>query len=69
MTTKSDTISEIMRINPTVNSAFLAGFSADQLGEYLQRLHDIAALRPAYVAPAPSNAKMRSSTQFTAGAA
>ena len=43
MMTKSDTLSEIMRINPTVSAAFLAGFSAEQLGEYLHRLAGLSA--------------------------
>ena len=42
MMTKSDTIAEIMRINPTVNSAFLAEFAADQLNEYLHRLSGLS---------------------------
>ena len=69
MMTKSDTISEIMRINPTVNSAFLAGFSADQLNEYLERLNDLSALKPSCGASDLSRSGTRRPVIATAGAA
>ena len=50
MMTKSDTLSEIMRINPTINAAFLAEFSAEQLREYLERLTGLSAPKSSYPA-------------------
>lgn len=40
MMPKSDTIEAIQRLNPTANPEFLAGFSADDLARYLDRLSD-----------------------------
>ena len=48
--TKSDTLSEIMRINPTVSAAFLAEFSAEQLSEYLHRLAGLSTPKSSYPA-------------------
>ena len=42
MMTKSGTIAEIMRFNPTVSSAFLAEFAADELNEYLHRISGLS---------------------------
>lgn len=69
MMTKSGTISEIMRINPTVNSAFLAEFAADQLSEYLDRLSRLSAPK---VSPDTANltrSTMRPHATVAAGAA
>lgn len=41
MTIKSDTIAEIMSLNPTVGAAFLSEFSVDDLIRYLRRLRDL----------------------------
>lgn len=41
MMTKSDTITEIMRLNPTVGAAFLSEFNNQQLAQYLGRLRDL----------------------------
>ena len=41
MKTKSDTITEIMRINPSVGATFLSEFSNDDLMRYLRRLRDL----------------------------
>lgn len=41
MMTKSDTISEIMRLNPSVGATFLSEFTNDQLIRYLHRLRDL----------------------------
>ena len=41
MKTKSDTIAEIMRLNPTVGAAFLSEFNNDDLISYLRRLRDL----------------------------
>ena len=41
MMTKGDTISEIMRLNPTVGATFLSEFNNDQLARYLRRLRDL----------------------------
>jgi hypothetical protein len=40
MAPKSDTIEEIMRLNPTASPDFLAGFSREELARYLERLAD-----------------------------
>lgn len=45
MMTTNDTISEIIRINPTANAAFLSQFAPHELAEYLQRLADLRAQR------------------------
>lgn len=39
---KSDTISAIMRLNPTAQPQFLADFPSDDLDQYLDRLQEIA---------------------------
>ena len=41
MMTKSDTISEIMRLNPSVGATFLSEFTNDDLVRYLRRLRDL----------------------------
>lgn len=41
--TKSDTITEIMRLNPTVGAAFLSEFNNDDLARYLRRLREVRA--------------------------
>jgi len=69
MMTKSDTIAEIMRINPTVNSAFLAEFGADQLGEYLSRLSGLSVPKSTHGAVNFSPTAMRHSVAVAAGAA
>jgi hypothetical protein len=69
MMTKSDTIAEIMRINPTVNSAFLAEFAADQLNEYLQRLSGLSVPQSSYGAADFLRSTMRHSAAVAAGAA
>jgi hypothetical protein len=69
MMTKSDTIAEIMRINPTVNSAFLAEFSADQLSEYLQRLGGLSVPRTSHGAANFPRSTTRHSAAVAAGAA
>ena len=45
MMPKSDTIEAIQRLNPTASPEFLAGFSADDLARYLDRLADRPARR------------------------
>jgi hypothetical protein len=67
--TKSDTISEIMRINPTVNSAFLSEFAADQLSEYLYRLSGLSVPKSSQGASNFSRSTMRHSAAVAAGAA
>jgi len=51
MMTKSDTIAEIMTLNPTVGAPFLADFSNQDLINYLRRLRSLtspdSALTPA----------------------
>ena len=69
MMTKSDTISEIMRINPTVNSAFLAEFAANQLSEYLNRLSGLTVPKSSQGAANFSRSTVRHSPAVTAGAA
>jgi len=69
MMTKSDTIADIMRINPTVNSAFLAEFAADQLKEYLHRLSGLSVPKSSQGAANFSRSTMRHSAAITAGAA
>jgi len=46
MTTKSDTIAAIMRLNPSVGAAFLSEFSKDDLALYLRRLSELCDSRP-----------------------
>ena len=46
MTTKSDTIAEIMRLNPSVGAAFLSEFNKDDLALYLRRLSELRDTRP-----------------------
>jgi hypothetical protein len=41
MLTKSDTIDAITKLNPTANPGFLAGFSGDELVQYLGRLESV----------------------------
>ena len=41
MMTKSDTISEIMSLNPSVGATFLSEFPNEELKRYLRRLHDL----------------------------
>ncbi len=41
MMPKSDTIDAIIRINPSANPTFLAGFSNRELDDYLNRLHQV----------------------------
>lgn len=69
MTTKSDTIAEIMRINPAVNSAFLAEFAADELGEYLHRLSGLSAPKSSHPTANFPRSTMRDSAPVAAGAA
>lgn len=38
--TKTDAIAAIVKLNPTANPMFLAGFSNDDLLDYLHRLSD-----------------------------
>lgn len=45
MTNTTETISEIIRLNPSASAAFLSQFGADELVEYLQRLSDLRAPR------------------------
>lgn len=45
MMPKSDTIDAIRKLNPSANPDFLAEFSKDQLGEYLDRLASATAGR------------------------
>ncbi len=40
MMPKGDTIHAILKLNPTAAPDFLAGFSAEELDNYLQRLAD-----------------------------
>lgn len=40
MMPKSDTIEAIQRLNPTASPEFLAGFCADDLARYLDRLSE-----------------------------
>ncbi len=68
MITKSDTIAEIMRINPTVNSAFLAEFGANELTEYLHRLKGLGEPRFSHQTVSFPNAAQRQ-TELVAGAA
>ena len=44
MMTKSDTIAEIMTLNPTVGAVFLADFSSEDLRHYLQRLRSLSSM-------------------------
>jgi hypothetical protein len=44
MMTKSDTIAEIMTLNPTVGAVFLADFSSEDLLHYLQRLRGLSSM-------------------------
>jgi hypothetical protein len=69
MMTKSDTIADIMRINPTVNSAFLAEFAADQLKEYLHRLSGLSVPKSSQGAANFPRSTMRQSATVAAGAA
>jgi len=69
MMTKGDTIAEIMRINPTVNSAFLAEFAADQLSEYLHRLSGLSVPHSTHGTANFSRSTMRHSAAAAAGAA
>ena len=69
MMTKSDTIADIMRINPTVNSAFLAEFAADQLNEYLRRLGGLSMPKSSQGAANFSRSTMRQSAAVATGAA
>jgi hypothetical protein len=69
MMTKSDTIADIMRINPTVNSAFLAEFAADQLNEYLRRLSGLSVPKSSQGPANFSRSTMRHTATITAGAA
>ncbi len=41
MITKSETIAEIMFLNPTAGAAFLSEFNNDDLVRYLGRLRDL----------------------------
>ncbi|MEK7710445.1 MAG: hypothetical protein AAB341_00990 [Planctomycetota bacterium] len=44
MMTKSDTITEIMTLNPTVGAVFLVDFSNEDLLHYLQRLRGLSSM-------------------------
>ena len=66
--TKSDTMAEIVRINPTVSAAFLAEFSAEQLSEYLHRLAGLSAPKSSYPAM-PFSRSIRRQAVVAAGAA
>ncbi len=41
MMIKSDTMAEIMRLNPSVGATFLSEFNNDELKRYLRRLRDL----------------------------
>ena len=41
MVTKSDTIADIMRLNPSADAEFLSGFSVEALRDYLVRLRSV----------------------------
>ena len=41
MVTKSDTIAEIMRLNPSADAEFLSGFAIEALRDYLVRLRSV----------------------------
>lgn len=45
--TKSDTIVEIMRHNPSASADFLDGFASETLSDYLQRLEGASRARRA----------------------
>lgn len=45
MKTKGDTITEIMRFNPSVGATFLSEFNNDDLVRYLRRLRDLRETR------------------------
>ena len=44
MMTKSDTITEIMTLNPTVGAVFLVVFSYEDVLHYLQRLRGLSSM-------------------------
>ena len=46
MTTRSDTINAIRRLNTTASPEFLTEFSDDQLSRYLARLDTVSRARP-----------------------
>lgn len=56
MITKSDTITEIMRLNPSVGATFLSEFTNDQLVRYLHRLRDLRKPTQRRVQSLPSQA-------------
>ena len=60
MMTKSDTIAEIMTLNPTVGAVFLADFSNEDLLRYLQRLRSLLSMN-ATVVGRRDNDRMRPS--------
>lgn len=69
MMTKNNAIAEIMRINPTVNLAFLAEFAADQLSEYLDRLSGLSVPPSSQDEENFSCSSIRHTAALTAGAA
>lgn len=46
MMIKSETISQIMQLNPSVGATFLSEFSNEQLVRYLKRLRDLSDSTP-----------------------
>lgn len=69
MMTKNNAITEIMRINPAVNLAFLAEFTTDQLREYLDRLSGLSLHQPSYGDSNFSYSTVCHAEALTAGAA
>lgn len=67
--TKNDLITEIVRINPTVNLAFLMEFATDQLSEYLDRLSGLSMHQPSHGDVNYSCSTVRHAEAITAGAA
>lgn len=45
MVTKSDTIAEVMKLNPSADAEFLSGFSVEALRDYLVRLRSVSRIQ------------------------
>jgi len=69
MMNKSDAITEIMTLNPTVGAAFLTEFSNADLLSYLQRLRSLVSPRGVSMPPATRHAEPVRSLLLSAVAA
>ena len=69
MMSKSDTISAIVQLNPTVNPVFLSEFSGEELDAYRSRLETVVPMTNADLAPPVRDAGHKDAVAVNTGPA